>query len=246
MQSLRSPEGVVYGNGETLPDATVLETFDFRQHLLDVDLTDLARQPNIANVPGFPDCVVRAQPLLIPAGSYAEHVEHGLQHFALLEEAGIRVPAQRFVLAKDRGTLKYNPRENLLFTFVERLEGDTLTYHQADADLNQLAISSIAKYALGVCGDEQKKHMLGDLTLPRQFTKEREASEGQPSLVLHDTDLVFSFFGEERKGVGFAMHGLGESLQIWSDKAQIETPELLKELQKISEPLFRQLLGLEL
>lgn len=244
MQSLHSPEGVVYGNGQTLPDATVLDTFDFRQNLLDVDLEHLTKQPNIANVPGFPDCVVRAQPLLLPAtGSFAEHVGRGMQHFALLEETGIRVPAQRFVLAKDKNVLAFNPDVDLLFTFVERLEGDTLA-HETHADLNRAAITSIAEYALGICGDKQQAHMLGDLTLPRQFTIEQKSPEDQPSLVLHDTDLVFSFFGKKREGMGLAMHGLGESLQTWSNRAQIEAPEPVKKLQKVSEPFFRKLLGL--
>jgi len=146
------------------------------------------------------------------------------------------------VLGNDNQILTYIPDSKLLFTFAERLDGETLT-HGAHPELNHATIDNLAKYALGVWDDKQLNHMLGDLTLPRQFTVEQRSADKAPSIVLHDTDLVFSHFGKRRRTITHAMSGLSEALQLWADTANVDTPESVLKLQKrIKGPLLAQLL----
>lgn len=169
MQHLLSQEGITFGNADALPHASVLDTFSFGAHQISVAHDHISGKPDIANVPGYPDCVVRMHSMLFPIDLLEEYAQRGRQHFALLENFGIRVPAQRFVLGPNilEGAVPGDEQTPLLYSFTERLQGRPLTYEPEDNYHNTAAIRGVAEYIRTIWHDKKEKRFLGDILVPR-------------------------------------------------------------------------------
>lgn len=241
MSPLQKPEGIVFGEDQNLPDATALEGFDFCGNLISVDLEHLKRPPDIANLLGYPDYVVRLQPiynLTSPLEVYEERVTQGIRHFTLLEEAGVQLPSQRFVVSNQVENMPGWGKEgsSFLFSIVERLEGRMLTTERSDSQRNYDTINSIAQYVLSAWYTPQTAEALTDIMKPRQFT----VTDSQPSALptLHDVELLFNSFSSSTTRDASLM---ADELTLWAQEAGIDAPQQLRKLQQlIDRPIFHR------
>ena len=84
------PEGLVLGAGHSLPDADIVRDFDFKSPRLSLSIWE---------IPEHPEAVLRLQ-RDIPGDEEAcwQLARQGIQHLRELQDAGLTMPAQRFVV----------------------------------------------------------------------------------------------------------------------------------------------------
>ena len=220
------PEGIVFGDGDHLPDANALAGLDretFFENLVEGDTTA------VAHVPGHPGSTVRLQsPWRETEANYWTVVKQGIRHFQRMEQAGIIVPAQRFVLAPG-----FDDDETPhLYSFTDYLEGRQLTNQPADAHLAAPVIDGLAKYMRWAYNEPTETEFLWDKIYPWQFTVRPDNS-----VILHDVGLDFRSTAKTgRYNISLSIYQSSISLEEWADQTQIKTPQALKLLMSDIEP----------
>jgi hypothetical protein len=222
------PEGIVFGNGHHLPDASALAGFadyeTFADHWVEGDTTA------VSHVPGHPGSVVRMQSVWRETEEeYWAVAQRGIAHFRQMEKGGIVVPAQRFVVAPSLDT----DNASALYAFTDYLEGRTLTDEPADAHLAIPVIEGMAQYMRWAYHEPTEDEFLWDKGYSRQFTVQPDR------VVLHDIGLDFQHIRDyELAGTG--IYFSTGRLATWAKTAQIEPTETLQGLiRDIATPLTR-------
>jgi hypothetical protein len=183
-----SPEGIVFGNGHHLPSLEALDGFDF-------EANRYPQSREVAALPDHPDSVVRIEyenhdsyGKLFTKEGYYDFARLGIANFIQLQQQGLRIPAQRFVVGPSIIPVQFNPLR--LYAFTEKIEGRPLTYDTEDAEASAPVISSLSRYMSDIL--ERSKiippRFMSDLAYPDQYTRQDDGE-----VVLHDAGLEIAF-----------------------------------------------------
>jgi len=221
--TLPGPEGIIFGAGQHLPDGRVLENFDFYAN-------KIPPSRSIANIPGHPNCVVRindidGENLRADAKDYYDDARTGIEHFNVMVDSGLQLPAQRFTVAKGIKGKRIDNRP-VLCAITERIDGEVLiTTDPRNQQLNRITVDGLSHYLLWIYRTEAPVFLWDNK--PEQHTR---TPEGQTKM--HDVGLEFiptiNRWGKPSDRLCYNKILLNR----WATAANIDPPKSLQQLNQ--------------
>ena len=228
---MTSYKSLTFGDAEHLPGAEALLGINGQWPAHTLLATGEGNSSSVANLPDYPDVVVRIQhtPYDADESARATIARTGIRHFEQMEAAGLYIPPQRFV---DAPSIFTNDPSNYLYSFTDRIRGRELTSDPADAAYAPSAIDGLAKY-LSWIHTTHEPHVLWDKVWSWQHTV-LEAG----GIAMHDVGLEFrdAWKGNGRR-VSKDMYLSSLNLIEWAHNAGVDEPESLQRLIHAIEPL---------
>jgi hypothetical protein len=204
---------VTFGDVSNLPGASILENFiPHNKFLIKSEVS-----AHIFALPEYPEAIIRLQP-----STASEHdALIAPKHFAVMQDSGLTVPAQRIVYGNSR------PQSSLpfsLYAITELIEGDTLC-EQSQPEYNRVAIDGIARYWTWALSSEQTGRYFFDMGA-EQFTVLRDGA----GVAWHDTGLNVCSRNDHTLGVGYGTY----KLSSWSKQAKLPESDSVREFKRVS------------
>jgi hypothetical protein len=230
MSSLRSPEGITFGDAEHLPGAEVLSdiTPDWPQHTMEGTV-------RVARTIQDPNSVARHMGILDEDTAH-NLVQTGVRHFGILQDNGLAIPPQRFVFGPGLyGSRSWQPT---LYSITDFIDGRPLTSEPEDTIYAPDTLRSHAGYLSDVYNRVDEEVFMWDISFSWQHTV---TTAGK--VVLHDVDLEMIDTYSRKRPSKSSLHMISAAIRLeqWAKSTGVNVPEIDSLIKQV-EPWPRRAL----